>query len=456
MSKNQTSFFLCTNCSYQSIKWLGVCPECRSWATLEEQKTTSANDKLQKQNKSGPILTKKFKDIDGRSTERIVVGIDEWDRVMGGGIMPASFIILAGDPGIGKSTLLLQIASKLSQKSKTLYFSTEESLCQIKQRADRLGLADSNIILCEERSFENISSAIEQEKPNIAIIDSIQSCFLSEGQNFSAGSSSQLKEISFRLMQQAKTQNVAIMVTGHIIKDGSMAGPKLLEHMVDAVFFLSGEEAFGNRVLTATKNRFGPVGEVGFFQMNQNGLEPVQDINQRLLNQTVRAPGSALTVLCQGTRPIIVEFQALCVKSKFGPPQRVVTGADSRRVILVAAVLEKYLKMSFSSHDLFFKAGGGISTKESGADLAIALALISSYLSVPVAQNTVSIGEIGLTGQIKTTKRDLSIACQMSKSGLEGIISGKVDQKTDRTIEIGNVYQLLTLFPKKTFEKDDS
>lgn len=455
MSKNQGTFFLCTNCSYQSIKWLGVCPQCQTWAGLEEQSIQAFNEN-NKHKTNKIIKTKTFNQIEDQDRKRIMSGIDEWDRVMGGGIMPASFIILAGDPGIGKSTLLLQIASRLSESTKTLYFSTEESLSQIKQRADRLNLINSNIFLCDERSFENISSTIEQEAPEIVIIDSIQSCFLSDGQNFSQGSLSQLKEISFRLMQQAKNQNVAILVTGHIIKDGSMAGPKLLEHMVDAVFFLNGEQTFGTRVLTATKNRFGPVGEVGFFQMNHNGLEPVEDINGRLLNEATQAPGSALSILCQGTRPVIVEFQALCVRSKFGQPQRVVTGADNKRVILVAAVLEKYLKMSFSSHDLFFKAGAGICAKESNTDLAIALALMSSYLETPVSKNTISIGEINLTGQIKTSKRDISVAWQMRKTGIERIISGKLDQPMEKQIQITNVFELLTLFPKKASKRIDS
>lgn len=448
MSKNPGTIFLCTNCAYQSLKWLGICPECQTWASLEEQNIQKIDQKNSQTNK---VVTKPrtFDQIQDHDSERILVGIEEWDRVMGGGIMPASFMILAGDPGIGKSTLLLQIASKLSQTTKVIYFSTEESLAQIKQRADRLNLTKSKLILCEERALENISRAIEQEAPKIVIIDSIQSCFLSEGQSFSQGSLSQLKEIAFRLMGQTKNQNVAILVTGHIIKDGSMAGPKLLEHMVDAVFFLNGEQTFGTRILTTTKNRFGAVGEVGFFQMNHNGLDPVEDINQRLLNEATQAPGSALSILCQGTRPVIVEFQALCVKSKFGQPQRVVTGADNKRVILVAAVLEKYLKMNFSSHDLFFKAGAGICAKESNTDLAIALALMSSYLEMPVSKNTISIGEISLTGQIKTSKRDLSIALQMSKTGIEKIISGKLDQNMKKQIQVNNVFELLTLFPKK-------
>lgn len=444
MSPKSNTIFSCTNCSYQSIKWMGVCPECRTWGSLEEEESSPIKKAL-----ATAAPAKHFDQISESQSDRIHVGVDEWDRVMGGGIMPASFLILTGDPGIGKSTLLLQIASKLSDDKKVLYFATEESLAQIKQRACRIGLEKSKILLSEDRDFETISGIIDQERPDLAIIDSVQSCFLSSEQSFSPGSLSQLKEISFRLMQLAKGKNVAILITGHITKDGSMAGPKLLEHMVDGVFYLHGEQTLGNRILTATKNRFGPVGEIGFFQMSQDGLEPVEDVNNRILRETVKAPGSSLSVLCQGTRSVIVEFQALCVRSKFGQPQRIITGTDYKRVVLIAAILEKHLKMSFSSHDIFFKVGGGVWTKESSSDLAIAIALVSSYLGQAISKNCLSVGEVSLTGQITTHKKDLVMAEQISKTCVDTIIVGKTSKSGQNLTRVNNVFELLKLFPRE-------
>lgn len=449
MAGKTKTFFECSSCTYQSIKWMGMCPECQTWGSLEEQ---SSSQQQQQATSFSPAKTKTFDQISQTNSERIKSGIDEWDRVMGGGIMPASLIILTGDPGIGKSTLLLQIAGKLSKSKKVLYFATEESLAQIKQRACRLGLDGTSIKLCEDRDFQTISQTIEQELPDLAIVDSIQSCFLSGEQSFSPGSLSQLKEISFRLMHLAKSKNVAILITGHITKDGNMAGPKLLEHMVDGVFYLHGEQTLGNRVLTATKNRFGPIGEIGFFQMCQEGLEPIEDINKRLLKEVVKAPGSALSVLCQGSRSVIVEFQALCVRSKFGQPQRIITGTDYKRVVLIAAILEKHLKINFSSHDIFFKVGGGVWTKESSSDLAIAIALISSYLGQAVSGHSLSVGEVSLTGQITTQNKDLSMAEQVCKIGIQTLITGNTEKKNrlkDGVISTSNVFELLKLFPKK-------
>lgn len=425
-----------------------MCPECQSWASLEEQTIIAKEQKTSRPPK--PIL--KFHEIIFTEQERIKSGVDEWDRVMGGGIMPASLIILTGDPGIGKSTLLAQIAAKISNQKKVFYFSTEESLNQIKQRACRLGLEDSELFISDERNFESIEQIIIAEKPDLAIIDSIQSCFLTETSAPLPGTISQLKEIAFRFITLAKNNNVAIIATGHITKDGNMAGPKLLEHMVDAVFYLHGEQTLGNRILTATKNRFGPIGEVGFFQMNSEGLAPIQNINERLLSETIQAPGSCLALISQGTRPVIIEFQALSVKSKFGQPQRIITGADYKRVSLVVAILEKYLKMNFSAHDLFFKVSGDLSTKESSSDLAVALALMSSYFGEPLAKNTLALGEVSLTGQIKTNKRDLGIAEQVSKIGIKQLVVGTVEssgQDTPNLTVVKNVFELLKLFRKK-------
>lgn len=390
----------CSACDFISIKWSGCCPECKAWNTLTPYTTLATDSKP-----SGPTTT--LFSLDELATNHHLVryksGIQEWDRVMGDGLTPGSFLILTGDPGIGKSTLLLQVAAALAQEQAVLYFSSEESGAQLKQRALRLGMKSSSLLRFSDcTDLGTIITTTETERPAILIIDSIQNCTLSDGDRESLpGSINQLKQAGFLLMNLAKKNNITVIVTGHITKEGTMAGPKILEHIVDGVFYLQGEDRWHVRILRAVKNRFGTIDEIGFFEMSSGGLQPVTNINAHLLNQATHAPGSALTCSLEGTRPLLLELQALCVPTKFSMPQRIVTGLDPKRVALIAAILEKHLHIGFSSVDIFFKVSGGCTIKESASDLAIALALLSSFFQHPLPEKSLALGEISLTGHIK-------------------------------------------------------
>ena len=426
-------------------KWAGCCPGCNEWNSIIEKTTVINKAKVCNRLvcKLGTLDT--VKDF---IHDRITSDITEWDRVLGGGIMPGSFLILTGDPGIGKSTLLLQIASNISLNHKVIFFSSEESLQQIKNRATRLK-CKNKILFSEESSLEKIIATGQQEKPDLLILDSIQNCYIEKAQAI-PGTIAQLRESGFHLMRLAKENNISILVTGHITKDGHMAGPKLLEHIVDGVFYLQGEESWKTRILRSIKNRFGTINEMGFFTMEEKGLIPVEDINKELIHGEAQPPGSALIITMEGTRPLILEVQALCVQSKYGMPQRVISGIDPKRVIIIAAILEKYLKIRLSSHDIFFKVSGGFKIKESSSDLGIALALLSSYFQKPLPEKSISIAEISLTGQIKQTRQLSYCIKEAKKYGIQSIFTAKAGTaKTDmNTIKFLNVFELLTLFPQ--------
>src|SRR3990167_1634407 len=377
----------CANCTYYAPKWMGCCPSCNEWNTFEESVVQKQN---QINNKISPIKMVTLNEINSENQKRIVSEIDEWDRVMGGVIVPGSFLLISGDPGIGKSTLLLQVTHQLSKALKVFYFSSEESLKQILSRAKRIVEDDHRIFFSNNGNLDSIIETVKQEKPDLVIIDSIQNCYFSNATSL-PGSISQMKEAGFQLMQLAKENNVTIIVTGHITKDGTVAGPKTLEHIVDGVFYLQAEEQWNLRILRSAKNRFGSISEVGFFDMNQNGLNSISDINEKLLEQVTYSAGTALTISVEGTRPLLIELQALTVASKFSTPQRIISGIDYKKVALIAAILEKYLKLKFSTHDIFFKVSQGIKITSNGSDLAIALSLLSSYFQQPVPEFSLAI-----------------------------------------------------------------
>ena len=359
---------------------------------------------------------------------------------------------MTGDPGIGKSTLLLQIANAIAQNNiKVLYFSSEESLQQVKSRGARLGISSDNLLFSDQANLDCIIETCNTEKPNLVIIDSIQNCFLSSELSTIPGTVGQLREAGFRLMRFAKESNIATIVTGHITKEGHIAGPKILEHMVDGVFYLQGEDQWHTRILRSVKNRFGTINEIGFFEMQEEGLLEVTDVNQYLINNISPAVGSILVCSVEGSRPLLLELQALCVSSKFGVSQRIVTGLDYKRVALIAAILEKYLHIKFSSQDIFFKVSGGFTIKESSADLGIALALLSSYFQIPISSKSIVIGEINLAGHIKPSNHiDLRIK-EAKKFGMSSFfVSEKQKIHTIcKLIRFKNVYELLELFPEK-------
>ncbi len=452
MTKNKITYS-CTNCDHQSIKWAGCCPTCKEWNSFIERPAHSITTRISKGSKNSLSTTSLFNisQVNIETQKRMLSNIKEWDRVLGGGILPGSFIILTGDPGIGKSTLLLQVAHAIAQEQNVFYFSSEESLQQVKQRASRLKINNSNISFSDQSCLQNIIATGSEKKPDLLILDSIQNCYISLDSHTLPGTVAQLREAGFHLMKLAKENNIAVLITGHVTKDGTMAGPRVLEHMVDAVFYIQSEDRWHTRVLRSVKNRFGPVNEVGFFQMYEHGLIEITNINQQLLSETSSSPGSILVCSVEGSRPLLLEFQALVVATKFGIAQRVVTGVDQKRVMLIAAILEKYLLIKFSAHDIFFKVSGGFKIKESSTDLGIALALLSSYFQKPLSQKSVAIAEIGLTGQIKPTNQiDTSIK-EVEKFGLENIFIAK-SQKVKSSCKLllfKNVYELLGLFPEE-------
>ena len=327
----------------------------------------------------------------------------------------------------------------------------KEATEQVKSRASRLGLENTELLFSDESCLENIIQTALDNKPDLIILDSIQNCHFSSQPRTMPGTIAQLREAAFFLMRLAKENNISVLVTGHITKDGQMAGPKLLEHMVDAVFYLQGEDRWQMRILRSVKNRFGTINEIGFFEMQEVGLVEIFNLNQQLLQDSCTTPGASLVCCIEGSRPILLELQSLCVESRFGMPQRVVTGIDPKRVILIAAILEKYLHIKLSSYDIFFKVSGGFKIQESAADLGIALSLLSSYFQKPLPEKSIAIGEISLTGLIRASNQMGMRLKEAEKFGINKILTTK-EQKTasnaSRIIGFKNVYELLGLFPE--------
>lgn len=446
MVKSKTSF-RCINCNYQSGKWLGSCPDCKEWNVFEEitQEPLPGAHKIAP---ATPATLVNFSQVTVQPKQRMFSGIKEWDRVVGGGIMPGSFLILTGDPGVGKSTLLLQVAHQLAQNYSVHYFSSEESLEQVKLRAERIKCTDSALLLADQANLDEIIATAQAHKPAVIIVDSIQNCY-SNNVDALPGTISQLKEAAFRLMRLAKENNIVVLLSGHITKEGSIAGPKTLEHMVDGVFYLQGEDRWQTRVLRSVKNRFGTINELGFFEMQENGLQEMPNINQHLLEEVTYSPGSVLVSYIEGSRPLLLELQALAITSKLSMPQRVVSGIDHTQVVLIAAILEKYLGVKLSTHDIFFKVSGGFKIKSSSIDLGVALALLSSYFQKPVPEKSIALGEISLTGQIKPVNFMGMHLGEAEKFGINCLLLAK-NQKTEKNpfknLKFQHVYELLKLF----------
>ncbi|HSW73570.1 MAG TPA: DNA repair protein RadA [Candidatus Limnocylindria bacterium] len=444
MSKHTTSY-KCNECNYQTVKWLGCCPECKNWDSFAELATAkSAGAKAT----FATATMVNLSTITTTNQERMLSGNKEWDRVAGGGIMPSSLLILTGDPGIGKSTLLLQICQGLALNHTVFYFSTEESLAQLKLRAERLACTADNLFFSDQASLESIVATAQQQKPEVIIIDSVQNCYLGDSKT-TPGSIAQLREATFHLMRLAKEHTITIIMSGHITKEGNIAGPKTLEHMVDGVFYLQGEDRWQTRVLRSVKNRFGTLNELGFFEMREDGLHEVPNINEQLVNEATHCPGSVLVSVIEGSRPLLLELQALSIESKLGIPQRVVSGLDHKQVVLIAAILEKYLQVRLSAQDIFFKVSGGFKIKGSSTDLGIALALLSSYFQQPLPEKSIALGEISLTGQIKPINQISMYINEAEKFGIQQLLLAK-NQKCESVLgtvkRFSNVYELLTLF----------
>ncbi len=401
LKKNRTAFF-CRNCGYESPKWLGKCPACNEWnAFIEEEATTIGADSgygtLQMNENPLSIDT-----IEANEKERVKTDILEMDRVLGGGIVEGSAVLVGGDPGIGKSTLLLQMLQKLAETGRNvLYVSGEESARQIKLRGMRIGAESKNLLVLVETSLENILQHLKTLKPDVAVIDSIQTVF-STSMGSAPGSVGQVRETAGRLIHFAKKTGVSIFLVGHVTKEGSIAGPKVLEHMVDTVLYFEGDSGHAYRIIRGMKNRFGPSNEIGVFEMRDSGLVEVLNPSTFFLSERPEAAsGSVVVPSMEGTRPILVEIQSLVSPSPLGTPRRTSIGVDSNRVSLLVAVLDRVCGLHLSSNDIFLNVAGGIRVDEPAADLGIVAAMASSFLERPIDPGTVIFGEVGLTGEVR-------------------------------------------------------
>jgi DNA repair protein RadA/Sms len=402
------SVYRCASCGAESAKWTGRCEGCGEWNSLAEEpvggpaarRAGVARGRGKAAPPSGTVV--RLRDVSATEGARWVTGLGELDFVLGGGVVPGSMVLIGGEPGIGKSTLTLQMAARLEQLGRpTLYVSGEESALQVRLRAARLGGSADDVSLLAETRLETILATAEEVRPAVMMVDSIQTVFTEELEG-APGNVGQVRECAARLMRYAKESGTAVVVVGHVTKTGGIAGPKTLEHIVDTVLYFEGETAQDHRVLRATKNRFGSVDEIGVFRMTAEGLEPVPNPSELFIGDRARnASGSALTALIEGTRPLLVEIQGLAAKAGFGTPQRVATGYDSRRLALLLAVLEKRAGLSFSQLDVFVNVVGGLRLAEPAGDLAVAAALASSVYDRPLPPDSLFVGEVGLGGEIR-------------------------------------------------------
>jgi DNA repair protein RadA/Sms len=397
------TLFVCQNCGHTTGKWLGKCPECGEWNSLVEEKSqTSRRSGGRNGFKLRDVSAVPFTEIEPQDDVRIPSGVTEFDRVLGGGIVPGTLVLIGGDPGIGKSTLLLQVADKLSaSRAVVLYISGEESERQIKLRGERLAVEAKNVFILPETNLENIINEIERLKPGAIIVDSIQTVFSSAIES-APGSVSQVREVAHQFLMLAKNRGIPIFLIGHITKDGAIAGPKILEHIVDTVLYFEGERHHNHRIVRAVKNRFGAANEVGVFEMTGTGLMPVANPSQMFLQERPQnVAGSIVTACMEGTRPLLVEIQALVSGTKYGTGRRMTQGLDQNRVALLIAMLEKRASIQLTGDDVFVNIAGGLEVDEPAADLGVVTAIVSSFKNVNVDPHTAVFGEIGLTGEVR-------------------------------------------------------
>ena len=398
------TIFVCQECGAQSPKWAGRCPQCNQWNSLVE--TAAAPQPKRKRGAAwlgaAPSEAQELSSVSTSPVPRIATPFQEMDRVLGGGIVPGALVLMAGDPGIGKSTLLLQVAGSLAaQDHKLLYVSGEESAQQVHLRAQRLGISGQNLFFLAETEIEQILARLEAIEPYLAVVDSVQTLF-SQDVPSPAGSVAQVRECTRRLMQWSKSQGTPVLLAGHVTKDGAVAGPRTLEHMVDVVLYLEGDTLSPYRILRGAKNRFGSTNEIGVFQMGNQGLEEVSEPSRLFLSSRLQdTPGSVVVVTMEGSRPLLAEVQALTTPTVFAQPRRTASGVDFNRLILVAAVASKRLGVPLGDQDIIANVAGGLRVEEPAADLGIALALVSSFRNVPCDTSTVAVAEVGLGGELR-------------------------------------------------------
>lgn len=436
MAKAKTNVFFCQECGYESAKWMGQCPGCRAWNSFVEEPVAKTKGKTSTRGIGGDTKPVILKEIETSETERISAGMNELDRVLGGGIVPGSLVLVGGDPGIGKSTILLQVCKNLADRGvSTLYVSGEESLKQIKMRASRIGEFTESVKFLCETDLTDIETIITKEKPSVVIIDSIQT-MCNENISSAPGSVSQVRESTAVLMQLAKKQGVTIFIVGHVTKEGTVAGPRVLEHMVDTVLYFEGDRHASYRILRGVKNRFGSTNEIGVFEMRESGLAEVLNPSEYMLSgRPENASGSVVACSMEGTRPILVEIQSLVCRTSFGIPRRTAAGTDTNRVNLLLAVLEKRLNMPLSSCDAYVNIAGGIKMNEPAIDLAMVLAVISSYQDKPIDEKTIVFGEVGLSGEVRAVNMARQRVMEAKKLGFRRVILPKVSAEAMEPVE---------------------
>lgn len=451
MAKSRTTAFFCKECGYESAKWSGQCPSCKAWNTFVEEPVVkeknvkgivNINAKYHETAGAKKAAPVRLSSVTVADTDRIKTDICELDRVLGGGIVEGSLVLVGGDPGIGKSTLLLQMCYNLAKNGNSvLYISGEESLGQIKLRAQRVGEASDNLMVLCETSLDTIENVLENVKPQIVVIDSIQTMYREEV-GAAPGSVSQVRETTAVLMQLAKGLNISIFIVGHVTKEGVVAGPRMLEHMVDTVLYFEGDKNAAYRILRSVKNRFGSTNEIGVFEMRQEGLAEVANPSEYMLTgRPEEASGSVVVCLLEGTRPILVEIQALVCDSNFGMPRRTAAGADYNRVNLLMAVLEKRAGIHLSGSDAYVNIAGGMKLNEPAMDLGIVMALVSSFRNRPMMENTIVFGEVGLAGEVRAVSQPQIRINEAVKLGFGNCILPQVClkniKKTDKINLIG-------------------
>lgn len=427
MAKGKTStVFFCQSCGYESPKWMGQCPGCREWNTFVEEtvEKKSAAKAHERRAAGGPVC---LSSIETKDEERVTTRMQELDRVLGGGIVPGSLVLVGGDPGIGKSTLLLQVCQKLADDGhEVLYISGEESLKQIKLRAERIGQFSDKLRLFCETNLELIGDTIRSSKPKVVIIDSIQTMY-NEDVSSAPGSVSQVRESTSVLMQLAKGLGISIFIVGHVTKEGTVAGPRVLEHMVDTVLYFEGDRHASYRILRAVKNRFGSTNEIGVFEMRETGLTEVENPSQFMLNgRPEEASGSIVACSMEGTRPILLEIQALVARSQLAMPRRTAAGMDYNRVSLLLAVLEKRLNLHLSGSDVYVNIAGGIRINEPAIDLGVVLAIVSSSRDRAIDEKVLAFGEVGLSGEVRAVSQAAQRVQEAKKLGFTTVILPEV------------------------------
>ena len=435
MAKAKKSIYFCQNCGHEESKWLGQCPMCREWNTFVEEKVTVSKGTAAKNTvREAEVVT--LSSVSTDQEDRMQTEIEELDRVLGGGVVPGSLVLVGGDPGIGKSTLLLQVCKRLSdQGRKVLYISGEESLKQIKLRANRMGTFSDHLLLLCETNLETIRQVIEREHPAVAVIDSIQTMY-SEEVTAAPGRVSQVREATNTLMQIAKGLNITIFIVGHVTKEGTVAGPRVLEHMVDTVLYFEGDRHASYRILRGVKNRFGSTNEIGVFEMRETGLEEVPNPSEYMLNgRPEDASGSVVACSMEGTRPILMEIQALVCRSNFGMPRRTAAGTDYNRVNLLMAVLEKRVGLPLSNYDAYINIAGGIRMNEPAIDLGIVMAIVSSYKNQSISPGTIVFGEVGLSGEVRAVSMSEQRVAEARKLGFKTCIMPQVSKDMLKKIE---------------------